>query len=282
MKIIQSPKQLQAQVKKLRERKKSIGFVPTMGALHAGHLSLVRRAQKENDIVVVSIFVNPTQFGPKEDFRKYPRPAQKDAELLKKEKVDYLFLPSVTAIYPEGFQTFVANNSPHLTKVLCGKSRPGHFEGVLTVVAKLFNIVQPNQAYFGAKDYQQAMVIRQMVKDLNFDLKLKICPIIREEDGLAMSSRNQYLSPKAREKAVEIYKTLKWAKSELKKKGAHPEQVKFAAKQRLRGYVSKIDYFEIVDAGSLVSVTTKQQKMLIACACFVGRTRLIDNVTIRL
>ena len=194
MKIIKKISQMQKLAKEMQRKGKSIGFVPTMGALHEGHLSLMRRALKENDVVVISIFVNPAQFGPDEDYRRYPRNLRKDAELCKKNGVDYIFAPSVDEMYPRGYAAYV-NVGGHLAEILEGAIRPGHFRGVATVVAKLFNIVQPDRVYFGEKDYQQLLVVKKMVDDLNIPVKIVPCPIVREKDGLAMSSRNIYLSP---------------------------------------------------------------------------------------
>lgn len=192
-------------------KEKTIGFVPTMGYLHEGHLSLVRRSKKENDITVVSIFVNPTQFGPNEDYNSYPRNLNRDASLLEKEDVDYVFIPEIEQMYPKDYSTYI--NEESLSRHLCGRSRPGHFRGVCTVVTKLFNIVKPNRAYFGQKDAQQFRVIRRMVRDLNMDVEVIECPIVREPDGLAMSSRNIYLSTEERNQALALNRSLKIAEN---------------------------------------------------------------------
>lgn len=284
MKVYSRQKPLRAELERLRQRKKKIGFVPTMGALHEGHLSLIRKAKRENDVVVVSIFVNPTQFGPKEDFKKYPRPQSRDKQLLKKEKVDFLFMPSVKEMYSEGYSTIVTMDAKlsSMTKVLCGKSRPGHFEGVLTVVAKLFNVVNPHRVYFGQKDYQQAMVIRQMLADLNFDIQMRVCPIVRDNGGLALSSRNKYLSVAQRKSALAIHETLRWVKKAVSRpRKPSLSAIKSQARARLKGGGRRLDYLEIVDPESLKPLKRAQAKMVIACACFVGKTRLIDNAIIR-
>ena len=278
MKTITDPKIFQKEMERLRRKGKTIGFVPTMGALHEGHLSLFRKARKENSIVAASIFVNPTQFGPKEDFMKYPRVLARDSRLLKKEKVDYLFYPDAKAIYPEGF---VAKIKVHkLTEGLDGKFRPGHFEGVATVVAKLFHISKPHRVYFGAKDYQQAMMIRRMIEDLNFDIEFRLCLTVREKDGLAMSSRNRFLSPKDRSRAVSISQTLFRLEKEIRSGRRDILKLKQTARQALAHQVDRIDYLEIVDPLSLVPLRRFQPWMVAAVACFIGKTRLIDNVII--
>ena len=251
-----------------------------MGALHEGHLSLVRAARRENKVVAVSIFVNPAQFGPKEDFKKYPRPARADRRLLQKEKTDYLFAPSPEAMYPKDFSTFVEID-PSLANVLCGKSRPDHFRGVATVVAKLFQIAKPHRAYFGAKDYQQTVVIRRMVCDLNFDTAIRVLPTVRESGGLAMSSRNQYLSPSERERARVVSQVLFWLRDEIRAGRRGLAGLKGEALRRLKQKADRIDYLEIVDPETLVPLKRFQPQMAAVAACFVGKTRLIDNVIIR-
>lgn len=256
---------------------KTIGFVPTMGYLHEGHLSLVRRSKTENDVTVVSIFVNPTQFGPNEDYKSYPRDLNRDLSMLEKEAVDFVFAPEVEEIYPKGYSTYVTEES--LSKYLCGRSRPGHFRGVCTVVTKLFNIVKPHRAYFGQKDAQQFRVIRRMVRDLNLDVEVIECPIVREPDGLAMSSRNVYLSTQEREQALALNKALKLAEN-LYKSG---ERSASRIIEKMTDYLStfdklKIDYVEIVDEESLEPVTRINKKVIVALAVWVGKARLIDNV----
>ena len=206
MQIIRSPQEMHRALKRLKQKGKTVGFVPTMGALHEGHASLLRRARKDHDICVLSIFVNPKQFGPKEDFKKYPRPAKEDMALAKKEKVDIIFYPSAKEMYPPDFLTAVEVEG--LSDVLCGQFRPGHFRGVTTVVAKLLNIVSPDEMYLGQKDAQQAVIIKRMVANLNFATTISVCPTIREADGLALSSRNKFLTSAQRSEAANIYRSL--------------------------------------------------------------------------
>lgn len=283
MKVVRSPKTFQALMEKKRLEGKLIGFVPTMGALHEGHLSLVNTAKKENDFTAVSIFVNPLQFGPREDFKKYPRPLSQDAALLKSVKADCLFIPDAAGLYPDGFQTHIAvgtEGSFGLTKGLCAKFRPGHFEGVATVVAKLLNLAKAHRAYFGAKDFQQAAVIGRMVRDLDLDVKIRVCPIVREKDGLAMSSRNRYLTPDNRRRAVMISKTLFELKRAVEQ-GKSFNLALSAARKKLSRHSDKMDYLEVVDSGTLEPVRRPQGPMTAVAACFIGGTRLIDNVSIR-
>jgi pantoate--beta-alanine ligase len=253
-----------------------IGFVPTMGYLHNGHLSLVRAAQQECDIVVLSIFVNPKQFGPREDFTTYPRDLGRDLHLAREAGVDAVFTPSVADIYPPGFNTEVVVHE--LTELLCGASRPGHFTGVTTVVAKLFNIVTPERAYFGQKDYQQAVIIQKMVADLHMPLAVVICPIVREADGLAMSSRNAYLSTAERQAALVLWRALQLAAEQL----AHGERHGGRLTGRLREYIAtepqaRIDYVAVCDPHTLRKVAELSGTVLVALAVYIGRTRLIDN-----
>jgi pantoate--beta-alanine ligase len=268
--------QVRRQIHNAKAKKKIIGFVPTMGALHHGHLSLVRAAKKECDFMVVSIFVNPTQFGPKEDSRKYPRVFNKDKKLLQKEKVDLIFSPSTAEIYAKDFSTYVEET--YLSKVLCGASRPGHFRGVCTVVAKLFNVITPDIAYFGAKDYQQAKVIKRMVADLNFPVKIKVCPIVREADGLAMSSRNRYLNKEQRKHAGKLHSALLLAKRMIKNGERDAKKILSAMVNLIKSVPeAKIDYIKIVCADTLRDIKIIKGKVLIALAVFIGTTRLIDN-----
>ncbi|HAR62245.1 MAG: pantoate--beta-alanine ligase [Candidatus Margulisiibacteriota bacterium] len=261
-----------------RELGKRIGFVPTMGFLHDGHLSLVDAARKENDIVVVSIFVNPLQFGPSEDFEKYPRNIEKDCYLLEKSGVDFVFMPSPKMMYPSQALTTVA--VPHFQNILCGKSRPGHFDGVTTVVAKLFNLVKPTNAYFGLKDYQQFVIIKKMTVDLNFDIAIIGCPIVRESDGLAMSSRNSYLSQIEREQARHLYRGIHSIANEIFSGEFDLDRFK----KRFDSYITesipnaKIDYFEVLDAFTLEAVSESTTHVLLATAVFIGTIRLIDNM----
>jgi pantoate--beta-alanine ligase len=267
---------LKNKLKEERKKGKRIGFVPTMGYLHEGHLSLVRQSVKDNDLTVVSIFVNPIQFGPGEDFERYPRDIERDKRLLEKEGVDYLFFPTSEEMYPSGFKTFV--EVAELGKKLCGKSRPGHFRGVTTVVLKLFNIVQPDKAYFGQKDAQQAIIIKKMVKDLNLDVEIVVMPIVREEDGLAMSSRNVYLDEEERKNATVLYKSLKEAERMIKEGERDAEKVINRMREIVMSYPKAlIDYIEIVDTEELNPVNPIKGKVLIALAVYIGKARLIDN-----
>lgn len=264
-------------IQQARLKGKKVGFVPTMGALHQGHLSLVKASIRQSDFTVVSIFVNPLQFGPKEDLKKYPRRFKPDRKLLKKEKVDLLFYPSAKDLYPKDFSISVSEGQ--LSKFLCGISRPGHFKGVCTVVTKLFNIIQPDQAYFGQKDYQQARIIRRLVRDLNFPLEIKVLPTVRESDGLALSSRNQYLNPKQRKDARVIYQALRLAKKDIQNGQRNPARIIKAMRQRLSSVKSlKIDYLEIANAESLNKLKTIKGKVLITLAVYLAKVRLIDNI----
>jgi len=285
MNVISSPVEFQREMLNLKRLGKSVGFVPTMGALHEGHLTLVRQSKKDNDVTVVSIFVNPTQFGPNEDFNKYPRQFDNDRKLLEKEGVDYIFYPSVSDMYPEGYETYVYLEK--LPNHLCGLSRPGHFRGVATVVSKLFNIVQPDKAYFGQKDYQQAEVIKKMVRDLNFPIEIVVIPIVRESDGLAMSSRNAYLSPEERRNATVLYKSLQRAKELIEKGEKSVNKIKEEMKKIILSVPSRIDYIEIVHPETLDSLDAIPDKnvidrVVVAVAVFIGNARLIDNEIIKL
>jgi len=280
MQIIEKAKEMQYICEKIRNSGKKIGFVPTMGALHEGHLSLVRKAREENEVVVVSIFVNPIQFGPNEDYNRYPRTFESDCEKLKKESVDYLFFPSVEEMYPAGFETYVSLRK--LPNHLCGLSRPGHFDGVATVVTKLFNIVKPHKSYFGQKDYQQAKIIERMVSDLNIDTEVIMMPIVRESDGLAMSSRNAYLNPEERKKAICLYKSLLKAKEMIEGKEKSPEKIKEEMRKLILEIApdAKIDYISIVNPQTLDDVSEIKDTVVVALAVFIGSTRLIDNFII--
>ncbi len=278
MKEIRNPEQLQRLLASLRRTGKTIGFVPTMGALHEGHLSLVRRSRGENDRTVISIFVNPAQFGPREDFRKYPRPAGRDRRLLQKVGADYLFRPSAEAMYPHGREMSV--DVGKLSGILCGRYRPGHFQGVATVCAKLFNLVGPCRAYFGAKDYQQTVVIRRLIEDFHFDIALRVLPTVREKDGLAMSSRNAYLSPEERTRARGISQTLFWVRGRILSGDRDLKSLRRRALVRLRRYAGRIDYLEMADPVGLEPLARFRPGMVVLTACFIGKTRLIDNVII--
>ncbi len=261
-------------------RGKTIGFVPTMGSLHEGHMSLVRRARMENDITVVSIFVNPAQFGPMEDFKKYPRDIEGDTGKLLKEEVDILFMPDISLMYPEGFLTHVEVEK--ISERLCGAFRPGHFRGVATVVTKLFHIVKPSRAYFGQKDFQQTVVIRRMVKDLDMDIDVIVCPTIRERDGLAMSTRNAYLDQGQREASSVIYRCLTGA-SELIRSGIiNVNQIEKILRGKIlqEPAVSGIDYAGVFDPDTLEEVPEIRGDILLAVAVKIGDTRLIDNILV--
>ena len=279
MEVIQRIPQMKEVSRKARSEGKVIGLVPTMGFLHEGHLSLVREARKMADIVVVSLFVNPVQFAPSEDFDKYPRDVTRDAELLTSEKTDYIFLPKAEEMYPENYHTYVKVRD--LSAKMCGVSRPDHFEGVTTVVLKLFHIVDPHFAYFGQKDAQQLVIIRRMISDLNLDVEIVRLPIVRESDGLAMSSRNTYLSPEERKAATVLYRALQHAQ---KKIGDGERKSKVLIKE-IRDFIeseplARIDYISITDMTDLKELKTLKGKCLIALAAYFGSTRLIDNIIV--
>jgi pantoate--beta-alanine ligase len=263
----------------VKKEGKTIGLVPTMGYLHEGHLSLARSARRLNDVVVMSIFVNPIQFGPNEDLSSYPRDLQRDEDLAATAGVDVIFYPSVKEMYPDGFATYV--NVEGLTEKLCGARRPGHFRGVTTVVAKLFGIVKPDMAYFGQKDAQQAIAIKKMVEDLNMDVGIKVLPVVREKDGLAMSSRNKYLSEDERKDASVLYRSLQAAESSIKAGEKNSGKVIQAMEAVIKAKpAARIDYIAIVDPKDLRDVDTISGKALVALAVFVGKTRLIDNIIV--
>ncbi|AWZ49226.1 pantoate--beta-alanine ligase [Clostridiaceae bacterium 14S0207] len=281
MKTIKNIKDLRIEIDMWKKAGLSIGLVPTMGFLHEGHKSLIQRAVKENDKVVVSIFVNPIQFGPNEDYDKYPRDIEKDSKLCTDAGASLIFNPEVEEMYPDKNPlTFV--NVENITNCLCGAKRPGHFEGVCTIVSKLFNIVAPNKAYFGEKDAQQLSVIKQMVKDLNFPIQIIGSPIVREKDGLAKSSRNTYLSIKERQAALILSKSLKKAKIAI----ANGEKNTIILKNLIIDNLiseplARIDYVEIVDFNLMCEIDTLNKESLIAIAVYIGKTRLIDNIIIR-
>lgn len=280
MKIIRSLRTIQKISQQIKDKGRSIGLVPTMGALHVGHLSLIRKAQIDNSVVIVSIFVNPIQFGPKEDLNKYPCSIKQDLAFCKKEGVDLIYLPSLKDMYPKGYSTFV--NVLGLTDGLCGAFRPGHFKGVITVVNKLFNLIHPDIAYFGQKDYQQALVIKKMVKDLNIPVIIKVMPTKRERDGLAMSSRNIYLSPRERKEAVLLYQGLKLAGRLIKQGNRNAALVINNIRKFLKqGKYICPQYISIVDLKDLKPIKILRGKVLIALAAFVGKTRLIDNIIVK-
>lgn len=279
MEIVNRIPRMRSVARRLHKQGKHIAFVPTMGALHEGHLSLIRHARTLADIVVVSIFVNPIQFGKGEDFESYPRNLARDAELVASRGVDYLFAPSVDQVYPEKFSTYVIVED--LGDRLCGLSRPGHFRGVTTIVMKLFNIVQPDFAVFGQKDAQQAAIIKCMVRDLCVNTEIAICPIIRESDGLALSSRNTYLTPEQREAATILYKALSNGKRLFDGGVRDVSTLLLAMRQTIESEpLARIDYVSIVHPDTLeeLSVIEEGRKALAALAVYIGRTRLIDNM----
>jgi len=280
LKIIRKIKEFQKYSDEKRRQGKTICLVPTMGALHEGHLSLIRRARSESDVVAVSIFVNPTQFGPEEDYAKYPRNFKKDSLLCKKAGADVLFYPSAREMYPERRLTTVSVAG--LSQKLCALSRPGHFEGVATVVCKLFNIAKPHIAYFGKKDFQQFLIVRKMAKDLNIDVRIKGGATVREKDGLALSSRNRYLSKKERREAVCLNEALRRAEYLIKEIGMRDcRSIVKEMKSIIRAYPStRVDYINITDAETLEDVRRIKGRVLIAMAVFVGKTRLIDNTVV--
>jgi len=280
MRTIEEPRAMQQWAIEQRRAGKSVGFVPTMGALHDGHLSLVRRCRAENDCCVVSVFVNPAQFGRGEDFERYPRDVERDTELLQIQGTDVLFLPTAETMYPPGFSTRVEEKV--LSKVLCGASRPGHFRGVTTVVLKLFNLVQPTRAYFGQKDAQQARVIQQMARDLAVPVEIVILPTVREPDGLAMSSRNAYLEAGERREAAILYESLEWARKAIDKGERSADTIVCGIRERIAAKSTvRVDYVSAVDFETLQEIQRLRGTVLIALAAFFGTTRLIDNVLIR-
>ncbi|MDN5347923.1 MAG: pantoate--beta-alanine ligase [Clostridia bacterium] len=258
---------------------KTVALVPTMGYLHEGHLSLARAARKDCDVVVMSIFVNPTQFGPNEDFERYPRDLDRDLRLAEEAGVEAVFAPEVKEMYPPGYATYV--EVERLTEHLCGRSRPGHFRGVATVVSKLFNIVQPDKAYFGQKDYQQSVVIRRMVADLNFPLEIVVVPTVRDADGLALSSRNKYLSPLERRSALSLYRALLKGEALIREGERRAGVVRRAMEEViLASPGTKIDYVAVSDAETLEPLEEIKGKAVLALAVWVGSTRLIDNLLV--
>ena len=280
MKLIFSLKTLSQEIKKIKRQNKIIGFVPTMGYLHQGHLSLIQRAKKDCQICIISIFVNPAQFGPREDYQKYPRHLKRDLQLARSLGVDIVFTPSVKDIYPQNYRTYI--EVERLTEGLCGASRPGHFRGVTTVVAKLFNLVKPDVAYLGQKDAQQARVIEKMVEDLNMGIKIKVLPIVREKDGLAMSSRNVYLNNEERKDAMVLYRALKLAKKIILSGERDSKKIILAMKNLIRTRKrTKVDYISVVDKEKLETVKKVKNEILVALAVWIGKTRLIDNMSVR-
>lgn len=276
MKVLTTIAELREVVQMAKYNRQSIGLVPTMGYLHEGHLTLAANARKENELVIMSIFVNPTQFGPNEDFKSYPRDLPRDTELAKSVGVDYIFAPSVEEMYPHnGGITIRAGRQAH---ILCGASRPGHFDGVLQVVAKLFNLVQPDRAYFGQKDAQQVAIIQTMVRDYNFPVTIRVVPVVREEDGLAKSSRNVYLTAEERSQAPAIQQGLQLAKRELLESGSVESAIALAKKIIHDNTSGNIDYLMILSYPDLKEVDDQTEQIVIAAAVHIGKTRLIDNL----
>ena len=276
MDVITKINEMRTRVLSVKDRKRSIGLVPTMGALHDGHISLIRSARKENDEVVVSIYLNPTQFDNNDDFDGYPRQLNEDIEIIRKENADVVFAPSTGEMYPDGFCTHVTQDK--LTDALCGRVRPGHFNGGATIVTKLFNIIQPGRAYFGQKDYQQSAIIKRLVEDMNMDIDIRVCPTVREEDGLALSSRNKRLSLEERKDALCIHRSLQKAgamfASNIRDTKEIIEEMTSVIKKAEH---TKIDYISIVNADTLEDLSSVNGKALTAVAVWIGNTRLIDN-----
>ncbi len=281
MKTITSPSKMTEFVRKAIRSGKRVGFVPTMGYLHDGHISLARNAEKENNIVVMSIFVNPVQFGPNEDYKKYPRDFKRDARLAKKEGVDAIFYPAVKDMYLANHSAYVTVEN--LSNNLCGRSRPGHFRGVATVAIKLLNIVPANSVYLGQKDAQQAFIIKRMARDLNIPVDIKVVSTVREKDGLAMSSRNVYLNDSQRCEAPAIFRSLSLARRLIRQGERNSSKIIKAIRDFITGNSSaKIDYISIVDTVNLRDIRTLKGEILIAIAAYFGKTRLIDNVILKI
>jgi len=280
MRMIKYIREMKEAALALRLSGKSIGFVPTMGYFHEGHLSLMRAARPENDVVVVSLFVNPTQFGPDEDLERYPQDMNRDVEQALGADVDILFVPENKEIYPEGFCTAI--NVQGLSERLCGESRPGHFQGVATIVNKLFHLVLPHRAYFGLKDFQQTVVVRRMVADLNLDLEIVTLPTVREEDGLAMSSRNSYLSTEERSAAVCLKESLDQALRQIEEGEPSADRVRGSIRERIgREKLARIDYVSVSAPHTLTELSQIEGEVLVALAVYFGKTRLIDNLLIQ-
>lgn len=279
--VIRGIREMQQTSERLRLQGRRIGVVPTMGFLHDGHLSLIRAAERNADAVITTVFVNPTQFGPSEDFKRYPRDLDSDTRLASEAGTDYVFAPETQAMYGGYHRTFV--DVERITEVLEGKSRPGHFRGVVTVVAKLFNITKPHVAFFGQKDAQQVVVVRQMMEDLNFDTELIVCPTVRETDGLAMSSRNTYLSGDQRSQATVLYKSLRLAEDLIRNGEGDTSSII----RQMRNLISTsplavIDYISLADAATLEELRQCQGRILISLAVRFGTTRLIDNIMVEM
>lgn len=279
MRLITTIEEMREVVHDLKKSGKTIGFVPTMGYLHAGHATLIDRARTENDVVVVSIFVNPLQFGPQEDYASYPRDLERDSAICQEHGVDFVFAPSSNVMYPKGtVDVFV--DVRRLDQNLCGRFRPGHFRGVLTVVMKLFNIVQPDRAYFGMKDIQQLRIIEEMVNDLNWPVQIVAVPTVREDSGLAMSSRNTYLSEEERKTATAIYQSLQMARQLIEAGERDASAICDKCIEFLERVGLRVQYFQVVDYDSLQLLRTVSGKVIVGVAAFVGKARLIDNVVL--
>ena len=279
MNIVGTIAEMRALCRSAKSGGKRLGLVPTMGALHEGHLSLVRAAKEKTDVIATSIFVNPTQFGPSEDFSRYPRALEKDCAILEREGVEFVFAPTVEEMYPAGAVTWVTVGG--LSDRLCGKSRPGHFRGVATVVAKLFHIIEPDAAFFGQKDAAQHAIIRKMVRDLDMPVAIEVCPIVREADGLALSSRNTYLNTEERKSALVLYRSLQCAQELFRTGERNSAKLIAAARQEFASESNvRLDYFEIVNPDSLEPVLDTSSPSLAAVAAYVGNTRLIDNIVL--
>ncbi|OGX24853.1 MAG: pantoate--beta-alanine ligase [Omnitrophica WOR_2 bacterium RIFCSPHIGHO2_01_FULL_48_9] len=281
MQIITDIKKIRTIIAQAKRRGQSIGFVPTMGALHTGHASLIQKSRRENAVTVLSVFVNPKQFGAREDFAAYPREKNKDCLFAKKQKVDIIFYPSVNKIYPRSFLTSIKVD--RITKTLCGRFRPGHFDGVALVVTKLLNIVTPDVLYLGQKDAQQCAVLKQLVRDLDIPVKINICPTVRENDGLAMSSRNQYLTPKQRREAPVLYRALRDARQKIQNGERRTARViKHIAALIRHNSSGRIQYIECVNADTLQPLQGLRGEVLIALAVWFGKARLIDNIIVKI
>ncbi len=281
MKTFAKISEIKTEINRQRAEGKSIGFVPTMGFLHEGHLSLVRESLQKTDCTVVSIFVNPTQFGPQEDFKKYPRDLERDADILEKEGVDVVFVPDQNEMYPQGYKTFVEVQD--LQDKLCGISRPGHFKGVCTVVLKLFQIVGPDIAFFGQKDAQQALILKRMIRDLNLSVDIDVLPIVREADGLALSSRNVYLNTEERKAALCLIKSLKKVEQMIDEGERESNRIIQTMQQVINSEpLARVDYLEIVDLDNLDPLVKIEGEALVALAVSIGKIRLIDNMIVTL
>ena len=279
MRLLEKPREMQAWADHYRGEGKTIGFVPTMGYLHEGHMNLIKEARRTTDIVVVSIFVNPAQFGKGEDYKQYPRDLKGDRQKVERVGANILYVPSVADMYPKGYLTYV--NVEEITRTMCGASRPGHFKGVATVVTKLFNTVKPHKAFFGQKDYQQSIVIKRIVRDLNMDVEIIVLPTMREPDDLAMSSRNSYLNKEERKAARILYRSLKKAEEMIKEGESSAKKIYDGMKRMIASEpLAKIEYITIADPETLKPLKEVREKTLIALAVWIGKTRLIDNIIV--